>query len=520
MKNILILFAVLAMWTGACNSSRESLPVDAAYYGEPFRPQVHFSPEKGWMNDPNGMVYYNGEYHLFYQYYPDSTVWGPMHWGHAVSTDLMHWQHLPVALYPDSLGYIFSGSAVMDLNNTSGFGEPGKPAMVAIYTYHDPKIYAKGDKNGQSQAIAYSTDKGRTWTKYPGNPVLPNPGVPDFRDPKVSWNETAKKWIMVLAVGDHVNFYSSPDLKNWKPESEFGKHVGAHGGVWECPDLFELPVTGTTGEKKWVLIVNINPGGPQGGSGTQYFVGNFDGHRFIWEESAIKWIDYGSDNYAGVTWSNVSGRTLYLGWMSNWAYAQKVPTHPWRSAMTNPRELSLVKTGDGYRVQSVCVPELQQIATLVASRENVDLDSAGIVLNLQESELYVSTIDLSLIRRNAGGVTVVLENGKGQHISVGYDALQGRLFVDRTRAGQSSFDSTFARIHTMEVPKSADQVEMQLVVDKSAVEVYFNKGRGVMTDLCFPDAGWNTLRVSTPSGKAGLSLQVKSLKSVWTAQVP
>ncbi len=519
MKTSLTLFTALVLLAGACKSGRETLPAATDYYGEPFRPQVHFSPEKGWMNDPNGMVYYDGEYHLFYQYYPDSTVWGPMHWGHAVSTDLMHWQHLPVALAPDSLGYIFSGSAVMDLNNTSGFGEPGKPAMVAIFTYHDP-VAAERREIWQTQAIAYSTDKGRTWTKYAGNPVLPNPGVPDFRDPKVSWNEAAKKWIMVLAVGDHVNFYSSPDLKNWKAESEFGKNAGAHGGVWECPDLLELPVADASGEKKWVLIVNINPGGPQGGSGTQYFVGNFDGHKFNWEESAIKWIDYGSDNYAGVTWSNVSGRVLYLGWMSNWAYAQKVPTHPWRSAMTNPRELSLVKTDDGYRVQSVCVPEIQKIATLVASRENVDLDSAGIVLNLQEQELYVSAIDLTASLRNAGGVTIALENGKGQQLVAGYDALQGKLFIDRTKAGLSDFDSTFARIHSMDVPKLVDQVELQLIVDKSSVEVYFNKGRGVMTDLCFPDAGWNTLRFSTPAGKAGISLQVKSLKPVWAAPVP
>lgn len=516
MKPLITLFIALVLLAGACKSNREAAPVASPYYGEAFRPQVHFTPEKGWMNDPNGMVYYDGEYHLFYQYYPESTVWGPMHWGHAISTDLMHWQHLPVALYPDSLGYIFSGSAVMDLNNTTGFGEPGKPAIVAIYTYHDPKIIEAGDKNCQSQAIAYSTDKGRTWIKYAGNPVLPNPGVPDFRDPKVSWNEVAKRWIMVLAVGDHLNFYSSPDLKTWRKESEFGKKAGAHGGVWECPDMVEMPVANETGVRKWLLIVNINPGGPQGGSGTQYFVGQFDGHRFVWEETQTRWIDYGADNYAGVTWSNVSGRILYLGWMSNWAYAQKVPTDPWRSAMTNPRELTLVKTPDGYIAQSTCVPEINKIATPVATRENLEIDTSGTQLEFNGTELAISVVDVDMLRKDAGGLVVQFSNPQGQQLILGYDALKGLLYIDRTKAGKSDFDSIFAaRVHTMEVPKSLDRINLQLVLDKSSVELYFNKGLGVMTDLFFADTGWNALRISTLSGKAALRLQVKSLQSVW-----
>jgi fructan beta-fructosidase len=503
----------LALVAGACKSNRETLPV-AGYYSEPFRPQVHFTPEKGWMNDPNGMVYYDGEYHLFYQYYPDSTVWGPMHWGHAVSTDLIHWQHLPVALYPDSLGYIFSGSAVMDLNNTSGFGEAGKPAMVAIFSYHDPKVLEQGG-NCQSQAIAYSTDKGRTWTKYTGNPVLPNPGAPDFRDPKVSWNAAVGKWIMVLAVADHVSFYSSPDLKTWKFESDFGKDAGAHGGVWECPDLFEIPVANDTSAKKWVLIVNINPGGPQGGSGTQYFVGQFDGHSFRPEDKVTRWLDHGSDNYAGVTWSNVNDRVLYMGWMSNWAYAQKVPTHPWRSAMTSPRELSLVKSEQGYVVQSICVPEIDQIATLLASRENTDIDTSGTQLEFSGTELAVSVIDMTLIRKNADGVEIRLTNPKGQHLVLGYDAIHGLVYVDRTRAGKSDFDSTFAAVHTMGVPKLLENFQLQLVFDKSSVELYFNNGLGVMTEMFFPDVDMNSLKISTLSGKAGLRCNVSSLHPVW-----
>ena len=241
---------------------------------EKYRPQIHFSPKEKWMNDPNGMVYHNGIYHLFYQYYPDSNVWGPMHWGHAVSTDMIRWKHQSIALYPDSLGYIFSGSAVVDVNNTSGFGVNGKPPFVAIFTHHDPKGEASGRNDYQNQSIAYSVDDGKTWIKYKNNPVVRNPGIKDFRDPKVMWFAKEKKWIMTLATLDRITFYSSNDLKNWSKESEFGKNAGAHGGVWECPDLFPLNYNG---KKVWVLIVSINPGGPNGGSATQYFLGDFDG---------------------------------------------------------------------------------------------------------------------------------------------------------------------------------------------------------------------------------------------------
>jgi beta-fructofuranosidase/levanase/fructan beta-fructosidase len=265
----------------ACSTqqNKTQFPANLSDYQEKFRPQFHFSPDSMWMNDPNGMVFFEGEYHLFYQYYPDSNVWGPMHWGHAISKDLVHWEHLPIALYPDEKGYIFSGSAVVDWNNTSGLGKEEEPPMIAIFTYHDPKGWESGAIDFQTQGIAYSNDKGRTWLKYEGNPVLPNPGIADFRDPKVIWYNPGKKWIMTLAVWDHVSFYSSPNLLNWTFESDFGAEWGTHAGVWECPDLF--PMTTGSGEQKWVLLVSINPGGLQGGSATQYFVGSFNGNRFV-----------------------------------------------------------------------------------------------------------------------------------------------------------------------------------------------------------------------------------------------
>lgn len=278
-KNLLFLFFIITA-VAACR--QEPAPVDTveAYYTEQYRPQYHFSPDSAWMNDPNGMVYYDGEYHLFYQYYPNSTVWDTMHWGHAVSRDLVNWEHLPIALYPDSLGYIFSGSAVVDWNNTSGLGVNGKPPMIAIFTYHDMAAERAGTSTYQTQGIAYSNDNGRTWTKYKGNPVMPNPGIRDFRDPKVMWYEPEQKWVMTLAMQDRIGFFSSPNLIDWKQEGEFGKDIGGHGGVWECPDLFPMQIEGAS-ETRWILLVSINPGGPNSGSATQYFIGDFDGKKFI-----------------------------------------------------------------------------------------------------------------------------------------------------------------------------------------------------------------------------------------------
>ena len=356
MIRLIFLVAVLMLLT-CCSKEKQTL--HEALYTEAHRPQIHFSPPENWMNDPNGMVFHKGVYHLFYQYYPDSTVWGPMHWGHATTTDLVHWENHPIALYPDSLGYIFSGSAVVDEKNSSGFGKEGQIPLVAIFTHHNPKAEKESPMTVENQSIAFSLDDGNTWTKYEGNPVLKNPGIRDFRDPKVFWHEAGKKWIMTLAASDQIIFYSSPNLKTWIKESEFGKEFGAHGGVWECPDLFPLQYNGET---IWVLIVNINPGGPNGGSATQYFTGQFDGKTFTPYQTDTRWADYGPDDYAGVTWSNTGARKIFFGWMSNWDYANVVPTVKWRSASTLPRDLTLEKIGDRYLLRSLPVGEIEKIA--------------------------------------------------------------------------------------------------------------------------------------------------------------
>lgn len=516
--NLFILFVIGFGCQPKQSTKNEQGSSESEYYSEKYRPQFHFSPEANWMNDPNGMVYYEGEYHLFYQYYPDSTVWGPMHWGHAVSADMVHWKHLPVALAPDEHGYIFSGSAVVDWNNTSGLGKDEQPPLVAIFTYHDMDGQKAGKIDYETQGIAYSNNKGRTWTKY-GEPVLKNPGIKDFRDPKVSWHENIQKWIMTLAVKDHIEFYSSSNLIDWKKESEFGKELGAHGGVWECPDLFQLEVEG---EKKWILFVSINPGGPNGGSATQYFVGEFDGSIFTTEQTE-KWIDYGRDNYAGVTWSDIpkeDGRRLFIGWMSNWDYAQVVPTEKWRSAMTIPRELVLEKVDGEYVVASVPVIEMEKIRN-----EKVEITS-GVVSG--KMQLDVKNINPMCLEMNVGfqltndsqfgspeEFGIVLSNKKGEKFRIGYSPSETQFFTDRSNAGINSFSDKFASKSV--VPYNAsNEMELSVFVDEASVEVFVDEGKLVLTDIVFPTEPYNKVELFSTNGSIMFhKAEAWSLKSVW-----
>ncbi|MCS3801600.1 glycoside hydrolase family 32 protein [Niastella sp. OAS944] len=479
-------------------------------YREMYRPQVHFSPKEKWMNDPNGMVYHNGVYHLFYQHYPDSTVWGPMHWAHATSRDLVHWQHEPIALYPDSLGYIFSGSAVVDVNNTSGFGKDGKVPMVAIFTHHDPK----GEKNGsdvfQNQSIAYSLDEGKTWTKYAGNPVLKNPGIRDFRDPKVSWYEDGKKWIMTLATLDHITFYSSKDLKGWVKESEFGKEAGAHGGVWECPDLFTLD---DNGKKVWVLIVNLNPGGPNGGSATQYFLGNFDGKTFTASHADTRWLDYGPDEYAGITWANTGNRKIFLGWMSNWQYANVVPTKTWRNAMTIPRDLKLKHAGDKIIIASQPVPELSAIQSKPIVVQNVNVTRPVDLASKTGKITFPCRLNLALVE--VKDLSLAIANDAGEEVVIGYDKKQNQYFIDRSRSGRSDFQKDFASRHI--APRFSDKgkMDLSLVIDVSSVELFADDGSTVMTEIFFPNKPYSKIRLQSTDNAVIKKLEYISFKSIW-----
>ena len=490
---------------------------ESQLYQEPHRPQFHFTPAHGWMNDPNGMVYYEGEYHLFYQHNPDSNVWGPMHWGHAVSKDLMHWEQLPIALYPDSLGTIFSGSAVVDDHNTSGFGSADHPAMVAIFTYH----LSEGEKDGrndfQNQGIAYSMDKGRTWKKYEGNPVIKNPGKRDFRDPKVSWHSSSSQWLLVMAVNDHVEFYGSKDLKQWTHLSDFGFIAGAQGRGWECPDIFELNVSGSQ-EKKWVLLVSINPGAYNGGSGTQYFIGHFDGKEFQAGAGGPQWIDYGKDNYAGVTWNNVSdGRRLFLGWMSNWQYANVVPTDVWRSAMTIPRELSLARTSNGIRLASRPVSELFTLA----EGETINLSDVMSPTDTLSKDLSLPKIGSRVIiniERNSeqDSFEMELSNSKGEKILMGLEGESDRFYVDRDHSGKVDFSQQFGGRHLGIRSTNSKNITITLLLDVSSIELFADEGTLVMTEVFFPAEPYGRLRIrADKKGVTIKSVHLDALRSAW-----
>ncbi|MCY7781597.1 MULTISPECIES: levanase [unclassified Bacillus (in: firmicutes)] len=513
MKNRFI--QVMIMFTLLLTMAFPADAADSSYYDEDYRPQYHFTPEANWMNDPNGMVYYAGEYHLFYQYHPYGLQWGPMHWGHAVSKDLVTWEHLPVALYPDEKGTIFSGSAVVDKNNTSGFQTGKEKPLVAIYTQ---------DREGhQVQSIAYSNDKGRTWTKYAGNPVIPNPGKKDFRDPKVFWYEKEKKWVMVLAAGDRILIYTSKNLKQWAYASEFGQGQGSHGGVWECPDLFELPVDGNPNQKKWVMQVSVGNGAVSGGSGMQYFVGDFDGTHFKNENPSdqVLWTDYGKDFYAAVSWSDIpssDGRRLWLGWMSNWQYANDVPTSPWRSATSIPRELKLKAFTEGVRVVQTPVKELETIRETSKKWKNLAISPASHnVLAGLSGDAYEINAEFKVSPGSAAEFGFKVRTGRNQFTKVGYDRKNAKLFVDRSESGNVTFNPTFNTGNQSAPLKPVNgKLKMRIFVDRSSVEVFGNDGQQVITDIILPDRSSKGLELYAANGGVKVkSLTIHPLKKVW-----
>ncbi|WP_315078140.1 glycoside hydrolase family 32 protein [uncultured Clostridium sp.] len=485
-------------------------------YEEQYRPQYHFTPSEKWMNDPNGMVYYEGEYHLFYQYHPGSTVWGPMHWGHVISEDLVSWKQMPIALKPDEHGTIFSGSAVVDLNDTTGFFDRGH-GLVAIFTHHDECPDMK--RVVQTQSLAYSKDKGRTWEKYEGNPVLSNENYPDFRDPKVFWHEESKKWIMTLACGKSLHFYASANLKDWEFMSEFKKEM-SHQGVWECPDLFQLPVEGT-GELKWVLILSlgIDPNWEEG-SRTQYFIGEFDGKTFVNDnsEETVLWLDYGRDNYAGVTWSDMpeeDNRRIYIAWMNNWCYANVVPTENWRGAMTLPRELTLISTEEGVRIKQQPIKEIEKLREKHHEWKNVviepdktfekhlETDSVEILVSLEvdnESEFYLN----------------LAEEGNEHYTRIGYNGEKNSVFVDRSHSGEHDFSPAFPGKDEVQLESRSHTLNLRIFVDISTVEVLVNEGEKSLTYLVFPKDKINKVAFSYHGGETKIhSFEIYDLKGIW-----
>lgn len=445
---------------------------------EMFRPVYHHTPVYGWMNDPNGMFYKDGVYHLYFQYNPYGSVWGNMHWGHSTSTDLMHWNFEGCAIVPDAWGAIFSGSCVVDHNNTAGFG---KGAVVAFYT--SAKATPWGDV--QSQSMAYSLDNGKTFTKYEGNPILTS-SEKDFRDPKIFWYVPGKHWVMILAVGQHMEIYSSVNLKEWKKESEFGAMQGAHGGVWECPDLVEIPVEGTR-EKKWVLICNLNPGGPFGGSAAQYFVGSFDGKKFVNESpTQTKWMDWGKDNYATVTWNNApDGRCIALGWMSNWQYANNVPTRQYRSANTLARDLTLYREGQELYLKSTPSVEVKKARGKKVSIPSFRVSEKHEIVNLFEEKQGAYEVEILIQNAGASKIAFCLLNDKGEKVSMYYDLNRKQFVMDRSESGTVDFSKDFPAVTV--APANVDkELTLRLFVDRSSIEAFGEDGKFVMTNLVFP----------------------------------
>ena len=440
---------------------------------EKYRPAYHHTPLYGWMNDPNGMFYISspsgndgqagacdGEWHLCYQWNPYGSLWENMTWGHSVSKDLVHWEALPTAIEPDAVGTIFSGSCVVDKDNTAGYG---KNAIIAFYT---------SAAEAQTQSMAYSTDNGRTFTKYEKNPVITS-SAPDFRDPKVFWHGETNRWIMMLAVGQEMQIYSSANLKDWQKESSFGSEYGNHGGVWECPDLLKI-------DNKWVLICNINPGGPFGGSATQYFVGDFDGKKFTCESmpKVTKWLDYGKDHYATVSFSNApEGRTTVLAWMSNWQYANQVPTKQFRSANSIPRDLGLFKDSE------------ETYVSVVPSKE---------MLALRGSKIKKPSPTCEIIVDVKGAMELTLSNSKGEQVVMTYDAQQQTFAMDRTKSGDASFSDAFAVVTT--APTHGALKQLRIFIDNSSIEAFASDGKMAMTNLVFPSEPYNTIKVK--GGKA------------------
>lgn len=459
---------------------------------ETYRPVYHHTPVYGWMNDPNGMFYKDGVYHLYFQYNPYGSMWANMTWGHSTSTDLTHWTYEGTAIVPDAWGAIFSGSCVVDKDNTAGFG---KGAVVAFYT--SAKSTPWGDI--QSQSMAYSLDNGKTFIKYEHNPILTSTER-DFRDPKVFWYAPGKHWVMMLAVGQEMQIYSSGNLKEWKKESSFGAMQGAHGGVWECPDLVEVAVEGSK-EKKWVLICNLNPGGPFGGSAAQYFVGSFDGKKFVNESpTQTKWLDWGKDNYATVTWSNApAGRCIALGWMSNWQYANNVPTTQYRSANTLARDLTLYRAGGELYLKSKPSPEIKKARAEEKKISTFEVKGNYEVASLLADNKGAYEIEMTIENKGTSKIDFSLMNEKGEKVAMYYDVVRKQFVMDRSASGIVGFSRDFPAV-TVAPVRNTDQIHLRLFIDRSSVEAFGEDGEYVMTNLVFPAEPYNRMVFSSDKG--------------------
>ncbi len=509
LSKIAVLGFVLGLGCTSCSVKKQTeSAIPTSYYQERYRPQFHFSPAVNWSNDPNGLVYYDGEYHIFYQYNPHGNTWGHMSWGHAVSRDLIHWEHLPLAIaeYNDPVTgdstMIFSGTVVVDKNNSSGLCK-GKDCLVAIYTSH---VHAHGEGKRQHQSLAFSNDHGRTWERYAKNPIL-DIQRKDFRDPKVFWSEKKQNWVMAVVIPDRfkVQFYQSKNLTVWKFMSDFGP-LGDTTKIWECPDIYELTVENSV-QRKWILSLSgSHPQGPEF-VGMQYFIGQFDGTKFIADDSKQQplYVDYGKDFYAGIVYNNLPkerDHAIMIGWSQNWTYARETPTAPWRGAMSIPRELSLRQTSEGLALTQ------EPIAKLSSLRDKEIISPvkiSGTALEL--------VIDLELGSAKEAGIKV-LKSGDEETI-IGYTAQTGELFLDRTRSGNTSFNKDFAGIDRVKLKPIQGKINLHIFIDNSIIEVFANHGERTFSDNVYPTRNEALVETYSTDGEASFNVKAWTMKSVW-----
>lgn len=475
---------------------------------EKYRPVYHHTPSYGWMNDPNGMFYKDGVWHLYFQHNPYGSKWQNLSWGHSTSKDLINWTPEPEALEPNGLGMVFSGSCALDTNNTAGYGND---AVIGLYTSADAS---------QTQSLVWSKDNGKTFEFYPANPVITLES--EARDPNMFWDDNAKQWVLLLAhaLEHEMLVFTSPDMKEWTLQSSFGKGIGAQGGVWECPDLFKLNVDGSD-EEKWVLVCNLNPGGPFGGSATQYFVGDFDGKTFEADTDSegkipTKWMDYGKDHYATVSWSDApDNRRTVIGWMSNWQYAAEVPTMQYRSANTLPRDVSLFRAADGdVYMASEPSPELVALRDkLTVNVKKANIRKKAVTYSLPNANGGVCEILLDIDARKSKLINLTVSNNAGEKVIMQYDVAAHTLSFDRRESGIVDFSQDFPAVTVSPTFEDKGRISLRIFIDKSSMEVFGNNGQFVMTNLVFPEKPYTTLSISSGDGNARLeNLKIYSIK--------
>ena len=475
---------------------------------EKYRPVYHHTPLYGWMNDPNGMFYKDGVWHLYFQHNPYGSKWQNLSWGHSSSKDLINWTPEPEALEPNGLGMVLSGSCVLDTNNAAGYG---KDAVLGLYTSADVS---------QTQSLVWSKDNGKTFEFYPANPIITLES--EARDPNMFWDEKAGQWVLLLAhaLEHEMLVFTSPDMKEWTLQSSFGKGIGAQGGVWECPDLFKLKVDGTD-EEKWVLICNLNPGGPFGGSATQYFVGDFDGKTFKADTDSegkipTKWMDYGKDHYATVSWSDApDNRRTVIGWMSNWQYAAEVPTMQYRSANTLPRDLSLFRAPDGnIYLSSAPSPELLALRDkLSVNVKKANIRKKAVRYSLPEANSGVCEILLDVDARKSEQINFIIANNDGEKVVMEYDVADHTLSFDRRESGNVDFSQDFPAVTVSPTFEDNGKISLRIFIDRSSIEVFGNNGQFVMTNLVFPERPYTSLSISSTGGNARIeNLKIYSIK--------